>query len=84
MLQPICANCKVAMRCAKNDFIVRDPCVDGFSSTYWAGDLFECPECGCQVVVGFGRQVDAKRAENIGWKELAMEFCYGIKPTAKE
>ena len=47
---PICVPCAVEMRCAKNGLIVADP----EPSTYWSGDMYECPGCGARVVTGFG------------------------------
>ena len=52
---PICAKCKRLMHCKKNGFLVNDPEVDGFESTFWRGDLWTCNGCGAQVVIGFGR-----------------------------
>jgi len=51
---PICVECRVEMRCEKNDRLVNDPPAAGFPSTYWAGDEFTCPTCGVAVVTGFG------------------------------
>jgi hypothetical protein len=74
MPTPICVKCRVAMRCGQNDFIVRDSADGGFPSTYWAGDKFYCPQCGHEVVVGFGKPVQAEKASQLGWTEQAMEF----------
>ena len=49
---PICANCGTKMRCKKNDFIVGAD--EGFGEVRWRGDLFSCPQCLVEVVVGFG------------------------------
>lgn len=77
-MSPICCNCRLAMRCQKNDFIVCGPTGGGFPSTYWAGDKFRCPSCGHEVAVGFGASQDAETARNLGWTEQAMEFAYQI------
>lgn len=42
----VCARCKREMRCKKNGIIVRY----GIGHCY-AGDKFECPECGAEVVI---------------------------------
>lgn len=75
MPTPICCKCRVAMKCEQNDFIVRDPETQ-FPSTYWAGDKFRCPVCGHEIVVGFGKPVDAEKAEELGWTEQSMEFAH--------
>jgi len=52
---PICASCAQEMRCKKNDFPVKDKASGSFPSTVWLGDLFKCPSCGTEIVVGFGK-----------------------------
>jgi len=64
------------MRCAKNEFIVRDPAAAGFSSTYWSGDKFQCPTCGHEIVVGQGAPVTEEKAKELGWDKEALEFNY--------
>ena len=49
---PICVSCRVKMRCKKNDFIVGYN--NGFSEVQWRGDLFNCPQCLVEIVVGLG------------------------------
>lgn len=82
---PICCKCQVTMRCAKNEFIVRDPAAVGaggvFNSTYWSGDQYKCPVCGHEIVVGFGTSITAEKAKELGWDKEAMEFNY--KPPTK-
>jgi hypothetical protein len=55
MIAPVCVKCGREMRCEKNGQLVNDPAVDGFPATYWAGDKFRCPECGCEIVTGFSK-----------------------------
>ena len=55
MLPPICVKCRVQMRCKKNDYLVADKASQGFPETYWLGDLWGCPQCGQQIVTGFGQ-----------------------------
>jgi len=54
-LTPICVQCAQAMRCAKNDFPVRDKRTETSPATVWLGDRFECEGCKASVVVGFGK-----------------------------
>ena len=49
---PICASCGTKMRCKKNDFIVGTN--DGYSEIRWNGDLFSCPQCLIEIVIGLG------------------------------
>jgi hypothetical protein len=43
------------MFCKKNEFLVRDKATEKFPSTFWSGDLYECADCGAQIVTGFGK-----------------------------
>ena len=52
IVTPICAACGTRMRCKKNDFIVGHN--DNYSEVRWNGDLYNCPQCLIEVVVGFG------------------------------
>jgi len=80
-MQPICHRCAVLMRCKQNDFIVADRRVASpnggrvFPSTYWRGDLFECPRCEVEVVVGFGRPFGQESATKLG-AETQLTFDY--------
>jgi len=53
-LTPICVPCARSMRCAQNEFAVRDKRTPDSPATVWSGDRFACPDCGSSVVVGFG------------------------------
>jgi hypothetical protein len=44
---PVCATCKRALRCKKNSYAV----IDG--NGLWHADLWECPGCDLEVVLGF-------------------------------
>lgn len=52
-MSPVCWKCKLEMHCKQNDFRVDIEC---FLSRL--GDLYECPECHCQIVTGFGEPFD--------------------------
>ncbi len=74
--RPICAACRLEMRCVKNDRIVRDQAHgEEFPSSYWAGDQYECPQCHAQVVVGFGDPVAEEKVSR-ETREAALEFAY--------
>ena len=63
MLQlPICANCKREMSCAKNEFLVKDEAKGNSPATVRYGDLYKCPDCGAQIVTGFGKPISAADA----------------------
>lgn len=52
--RPVCVKCRIDMRPEKNGVqFIED---DGNGSPYklWAADKWKCPECGFQVLVGFG------------------------------
>jgi len=56
MPMPICVKCEVEFRPKENDVRV----VKWFSSpprpcAIWCADLWTCPKCGIEIVVGFGR-----------------------------
>jgi len=52
LVVPICANCGTKMQCKKNDYIVGGN--DGYNEIRWNGDLFNCPQCLIEIVIGFG------------------------------
>jgi hypothetical protein len=45
------------MHCARNEVSVRDEAVEASPSTVHFGDLFECPKCGHQIIIGFGAPI---------------------------
>lgn len=73
-MTPICVECKLSMRCAQNDFVVRDPAFST-ESTVWLGDKFQCPECEKEIVVGFGGSRLASNCDPAMVAE-ALEFRY--------
>jgi hypothetical protein len=42
------------MRVKKNSVTVEEVFEDGSPYKLWDADLFECPECGVEVITGFG------------------------------
>lgn len=57
-LRPVCVNCRVFMRCKKNDRCVALQS-GGFDYQLWSGDQYQCPECGVSIVTAFGREAMA-------------------------
>ncbi len=53
---PVCAKCRLQMRCKKNDFIVEEMADTTFPYRIWLTDLYACPSCGAEVVTGFAKQ----------------------------
>ena len=54
-MRPICVKCQREMIPTKNEVLVKDKAVGEFPATMRYGDLYECPECGAEIVTGFGR-----------------------------
>jgi len=80
-LTPICVKCRLEMRCVKNNRLVADPEADGFPSTYWLGDEYECPDCGCRIVTGFGLAMSGPKVQP---EEAALMFDYERKKEKAE
>lgn len=60
MLNPICVECQMEMRCTKNEQQVKDRASGVFPATYWSGDEYTCQSCGMRIVTSFGQgTVDA-------------------------
>ena len=47
--RPICVSCQLSMKCEKNGVKVKYSTNEAQN-----GDLYQCPMCGNQVIVGFG------------------------------
>jgi hypothetical protein len=43
------------MRCKKNSVTVEELTEDGSPYKLWDADLYECVECGVEIIVGFAR-----------------------------
>lgn len=48
----LCSECKVALKCSKNEVMVR---MGGAELKY--GDEYVCPVCGKRVIAGFGGSI---------------------------
>lgn len=66
-MAPVCVPCKVFMRPERNGTAFEEGRFeDGDTSVpykLWIGDLFKCPDCGAQVISGFGREPMAHHYE---------------------
>lgn len=49
-----CVGCKTTLRPRKNDVCVLTTFDGGKPYQLWQADLWECPDCGNQVILGYG------------------------------
>lgn len=78
MMGPVCVSCAVEMRCHRNGQAVLT--LGGL----WHGDQWRCPECGGEVIVGFGQEPVCVRADPSFRAVLASEAYFGPVVTLKE
>lgn len=55
---PVCATCRIDMHPGKTGISFVEQTGEGIDARpykIWSADMWECPECGARVVVGFGR-----------------------------
>ncbi len=52
----VCLPCGRFMRIEKNGVTVEEQTEDGEPYKLWDGDKYRCPECGYEIVSGFGRE----------------------------
>ena len=50
----VCVPCKTFLRPRKNDVCVHITMDDGSNYQLWQADLWECPDCGTQSLLGYG------------------------------
>jgi len=67
-----CANCKTMLRPRKNDVCVHVTMNDGRPYQLWQADLWECPDCGWQAVLGYGQSAWAEHYQPDFGKYLAQ------------
>lgn len=53
---PVLCNCGRFMRVKKNGVTVEELLEDGTPYKLWDADLWDCPECGREIITGFGRE----------------------------
>lgn len=68
-MRPICVKCQRFYRCKKNGFpfveMANGVTAPDKSEPYklWMGDMYECSDCGSQIVVGAGQRPLAEHFE---------------------
>jgi len=73
---PICVACRVQFKVQKNGVTVRDPKVSGWLPTFNQADLMVCPDCGVEILTGFGADYTAPSADDgAEWAEGAF-LCF--------
>lgn len=58
----VCPKCHIELRCKKNGVYGIEMASFG-PSALWAADLWHCPDCGMEVLLGFGKQPQAEHYE---------------------
>ena len=54
-MTPICVKCEIEFRCEKNGAPLYERDVRGYTLSRRECDIFKCPECGAEIVVGSGK-----------------------------
>lgn len=52
----VCVSCGAFMRVKKNGVTVEEQTEDSQPYKLWDADLYACPQCGTEVITGFGRE----------------------------
>jgi len=58
-----CVGCSTLLRPRKNDVCVHITMEDGSNYQLWQADLWECPDCGNQTLLGYGQMCWAEHYE---------------------
>ena len=60
-----CANCQTFFRPRKNSITVLETYDDGERPyKVWQADLWECPDCGTQLITGYGSRAISEQHED--------------------
>jgi hypothetical protein len=60
-----CVGCQTYLRPRKNEIVVLETFGDGVKPyKVWLADLWECPDCACQIIFGYGAQPVSKYYQN--------------------
>ena len=94
MPQPICVMCQVEYRPEKNGVIAEEMATGIGSYKLWYADLWKCPVCDHQIIVGFGKNAiaghwmkeyqDIKAAETLHGQDPAFVFYDRAENIPKE
>ena len=67
----VCVNCKRMLKIKKNGIIVAEHLKNGELYKVWSADLFECPNCGFELISGFGNQPNYHHFDKKAEEEIA-------------
>jgi hypothetical protein len=87
----VCLDCRKFLRVKKNGVVIEEGMPNGSggwqSYKLWHGDLYECPDCGFQLVTGFGHKPLAEHYESTyavareRYQPIArVDDCGGARP----
>jgi len=51
-----CVTCQTYLATRKNGIVVLETLDDGRPYKVWQADLLECPDCGFQIITGYGQR----------------------------
>ena len=68
-MEVVCRNCSRKMVKLQSGFTLSDYPINSTRPIVQRGDLFECPNCECQVFASFGNRHVAGETESIVWVE---------------
>jgi hypothetical protein len=71
-MRPICVKCKTYYRCKRNDFPF-EVAWEGRPFSLHLGDLWECPRCGAEIIIGVGKAPIATR-HDANWLKLRVSY----------
>ena len=78
----VCVQCSTFLRPRKNDVCVHITMVDGRDYQLWQADLWECPDCSNQVILGYGAQNWAEHYEP-DFKDMLCKVDFTINGQLK-
>jgi hypothetical protein len=67
--------CGRLMQCKQNSVTVEEVMEDGSPYKLWEADLWECPDCGVELIAGFGQSPIAEH-----WQRSYPEQCARLAP----
>ena len=77
-----CVSCKTYLRPRKNDITVLQQDSEGHPYKLWCADLWECPDCGTQVILGYGENAFSEHYED-DFKRLLPSATHTIEGPMK-